>query len=145
MAYVDLNPVRVKMADTPEASGYTSAKKRIQSLSIAREQPASLMPFIGNPTEPMPKGLPFNLTDYLELLDWTGKIIRSDKRGAISGALPLILDLLDITPNEWLVLTTRLGSEFKGLVGCVDKLKKAAKKLGYQRTPGISICKAVFT
>lgn len=133
------------MADNPEASDHTSAKKRIQSFKSERKQPGTLMPFVGNPREPMPEGLPFHLTDYLELLDWTGRVIRSDKRGAINSALPPILDRLDIDPKEWLLLTTRFESKFKGLVGCVEKIKQAAKKLGYQRTPGLSNCRVVFT
>ena len=106
---------------------------------------ASLMPFVGNPREPMSDGLPFHLKDYLELLDWTGRVIRSDKRSAIGSSFPPILDRFDTAPNEWLILTTRFESKFKGLVGCVDKLKQVAKKLGYQRMPGLSICKAIFT
>ena len=145
MAYVDLNPIRAKMADKPETSDHTSAKKRIESFKDKWKQPSTLMPFVGNPREPMPEGLPFHLKDYLELLDWTGRVIRSDKRGAIDNTLPPILDRLAIAPNEWLILTTRFESKFKGLVGCVDKLKQVAKKLGYQRTPGLSICKAIFT
>ena len=30
MAYVDLNPVRAGMADTPETSSYTSIQERLQ-------------------------------------------------------------------------------------------------------------------
>lgn len=36
-----------------------------------------------NPRQDMPKGLPFRLTDYLELVDWAGRVIRNDKRGTI--------------------------------------------------------------
>ncbi|MEJ6077627.1 hypothetical protein MT391_03620 [Vibrio sp. 1-Bac 57] len=30
------------------------------------------------------QGIPFSLLDYIELVDWSGRIIREDKRGAIS-------------------------------------------------------------
>ena len=100
MAYVDLNPVRAAMADTPENSDHTSIKLRIdywknksnQSPSNHTDsmQPKSLMPFVGNCRQPMPRGLVFNLIDYIELLDWTGRIIRHDKRGAISESAPPI-------------------------------------------------------
>ena len=89
MAYVDLNPVRAAMADTPENSHHTSIKLRIdywknksnQSHTDHTDtmQPKSLMPFVGNFRQPMPRGLVFNLIDYIELLDWTGRIIRHDK------------------------------------------------------------------
>ena len=38
--------------------------------------------FTGATTEEI--GLPFLLEDYLEVVDWTGRIIREDKRGSIS-------------------------------------------------------------
>jgi hypothetical protein len=103
------------------------------------------MPFVGNPREPTPQGLPIPLRDYLELVDWTGRTIRPDKRGSISKAAPAILDRLAIEPKHWIFLTTRFESKLKGLVGCSFKIKQAADKLGYRRAPGLSICKAIFS
>jgi len=33
-------------------------------------------------------GIPFGFEDYLALVDWTGRIMRSDKRGHIDNNLP---------------------------------------------------------
>jgi REP element-mobilizing transposase RayT len=143
MAYVDLNPVRAAMADTPETSEHTSIKKRCekaQSVSQPNhpnQQLKQLLPFVGNPRSDMPKGLPFRLSDYLELVDWTGKCIREDKRGAIASHLPGVLERLQIEPKHWLYLTQNFESQFKGLVGTAFQVKQAAAKLGYQRVPGI--------
>ena len=57
------------------------------------------MPFVGNPREDMPKGLPFRLSDYLELVDWTGRQLREGKRGAIQSDVPPILERLHIEPQ----------------------------------------------
>ena len=144
MAYVDLNPIRAAMAKTPETSEHTSIKLRISSLQKGGKQPKALMPFIGNPRKNMPVGLPFRLKDYVELVEWTGRIIRDDKRGAIPSNLPPILNRINIDPQHWITLTTKFESRFKGLVGCVYSLKRAAQQLGFKRTPGLSACKILF-
>ena len=151
MAYVDLNPVRAGIAKTPESSIHTTVRQRIKKAKKAfnpnhpQQQPAELMPFAGNPRTSMPHGLPFRLTDYLELVDWTGRIMRNDKRGFIPDNLQPILVRLGIETKQWQYLTQNFESPFKGLVGCVLKLKKACQQLGYQRTPGIRNCKAYFS
>ena len=92
MAYVDLNPIRAGMAKTPETSDFTSIKQRItEILNTQDSTPHGLMSFAGNPRKEMPKGLPFRLTGYIELVDWTGRIIREDKRGVIPEIQPAIL------------------------------------------------------
>ncbi|HED16742.1 MAG TPA: hypothetical protein ENI64_08025, partial [Gammaproteobacteria bacterium] len=143
MAYVDLNPIRAKMAKTPETSDHTSIQKRtakaqqVSQPNHPRRQANDLMPFAGYPRENMPKGLPFRLTDYLVLVDWSGRILREDKKGAISGTIPPVLERLNIEPKHWLYLTKHFESTFKGTVGSVFKLKQACVALGYVRTPGL--------
>ena len=144
MAYVDLNPVRAKMAATPEESEHTSIKKRVESLKKQHSQPLSLAKFVGNPREPMPQGLPFDLHEYIALVDMTGRAIREDKRGHIDNRYPSILDRLDISSSEWLILTTKFESRFKNLVGCKEKLKVAAEKLGFKRTPSLYACQTLL-
>ena len=102
------------------------------------------LPFAGYPRQNMPKGLPFRLNDYLELVDWTGRILRDDKRGAIPDSLPPILERLNMDAKHWLYLANRFESPFKGLVGSAYKLKQACQALGYKRTPGLRSCEAYF-
>jgi hypothetical protein len=40
--------------------------------------------------------------DYLELVDWAGRAIRSDKRGATPGDIPPILNRLGLDPGRYL-------------------------------------------
>jgi REP element-mobilizing transposase RayT len=149
LTYVDLNPIRAGMAETPETSDHTSIKERIHAMLNSKageeRQPSTLLPFVGNPREEMPKGLPFRLSDYLELVDWTGRVMRDDKRGAIDGDLPPILERLQIDPSYWLHMATHFESRFKGLVGTVYELQAACKKLGYRRTPNLTVCRELLT
>ncbi|WP_226664761.1 transposase [Microbulbifer aggregans] len=144
MAYVDLNPIRAKMAATPETSDHTSAKKRISAAS-ERRQPAGLMPFAGNPRSGIPEGLPFRLQDYLELVDWSGRCLREDKRGAIAGQLPPILKRLQIDPRHWLYLNRHFESRFKSLVGSAEAVRGACDKLGKHWAHGIRDCERLLS
>lgn len=150
MVYVDLNPVRAKMADSPEQSDHTSIKQRIEkaggskSTSNAAQQPIHLMPFAGYPRAEMLRGLPFRLSDYLELVDWTGRIIRQDKRGAVDQNLPPILQRLQIDPKEWCYSAQHFESRFSGLVGLALKVERVCRELGQQWARGIRACRVAF-
>lgn len=145
LAYVDLNPIRAGITDTPETSDFTSVRTRVQHRqNETSSQPAGLFPFAGNPRQEMPVGLPFHLDDYLELVDWTGRQLRADKRGHIPEAAPPILDRLAIEPRHWLYMSRRFESRFKGLVGTAFNLKKACQQLGYRRTVGLKSCQGLL-
>ena len=140
---IDLNPIRAKLAKTPEQSDHTSIKYRIKNLT--ENQQSNLFPFVGNPRQDMPEGLPFHLKDYIELVDMTGRIIREGKRGFISAKAPPILSRLNIEPENWIYLAKHFESKFKGLVGSVLSLKAACKKLGYKRNNFLKNCEHFFT
>jgi len=70
MAYVDLSPIRAKVAHTPQGSAYPSVRKRIRKAQSThapkhpQQQKSGLFPFVGDPRSEMPKGLAFQLTVY---------------------------------------------------------------------------------
>ncbi|MGL6158957.1 hypothetical protein [Microbulbifer sp.] len=144
LAYVDLNPIRAQMAETPEESAHTSVKRRIAAAKQG-EQPQSLFPFVGNPREPMSAGIPLRLEDYLALVDWTGRALRGDKRGAISDRLPPILERLQIDPRNWLYLSRNFESRFRSLVGSAQSIRTACEQLGKRWAQGVRECERFFS
>ncbi len=139
MAYVDLNPVRAKIAKTPESSGYTSVKQCVMSAKKAK-QPKLLLPFVGNPRQTIPKGLPFELKDYLELIEITGRCIHEDKAGFIEGGESALLSRLNINPENWLILTKDFRKLFHGAVGHGDVLADYCEHKGLKRRTNVSCC-----
>ncbi|MFT5597629.1 MAG: hypothetical protein ACI9YO_001234 [Gammaproteobacteria bacterium] len=47
-------------------------------------------------------GIVFGMKDYLQLVDTTGRMILTDKRGAIPTNLPPILERRSINQQQWL-------------------------------------------
>ena len=155
MAYVDLNPIRAAMAETPEESSHTSAKQRIDALksetTIADGQTpdeqiqtpaAPLLPF--DPCEHLKTGIPFALDDYLELLDTVGRVVHPTKRGAIPETAPAILNRLGIGIARFIEHADRFLHRFGATVGAPAALVElaAARNLRYLR--GISRSRDLF-
>ena len=150
MAYVDLNPIRAAMAKTPEKSDHTSIKKRCEKAKTTQQpnrtsqQEKSLFPFVGNPRKDQPQGIQMKLTDYLELVDCTGRIIRDDKRGYISKEAEKILTRLNLDEDQWLEMTQHFEQQFKNFAGSEFQVRESCQHFGYRRPPGINVCKRLF-
>ncbi|WP_444943600.1 transposase [Microbulbifer sp. ZKSA006] len=140
MAYVDLNPIRANIAKTPEDSNHTSIQQRIRA-ATSGDQPKDLLPLVGGERLNMPKGLPFQLDHYLELVDWSGRHLDPKKRGAISEDTPPILNRLGISAKHWLYLNRNFESRFKGLVGSVEAVRQACIQLDKRWAHGVSDCR----
>lgn len=123
MAYVDLNPVRACMAESPETSEFTSFKERVESSFDSERAIANqvnlgqllhndigckpLLPFssIQQTAHSIELGvdfLPFARSEYFQLVDWTGRMARDDKRGQIHSSIAPILERLQTPPDDWL-------------------------------------------
>ncbi|GIU20350.1 MULTISPECIES: transposase [unclassified Shewanella] len=139
MAYVDLNPIRAKMAVSPETSDFTSIQLRIKA-AVNGKQPKALLHFVGNEHQDMPKGLMFNAKDYLQLIDDTGRIQRHDKRGAISLSSQKLLHRLNIPAENWLKMTAEFTKIFKGPVGNTQELTSYCEHLERKRRQGAANC-----
>ncbi|ABZ76560.1 protein of unknown function DUF1568 [Shewanella halifaxensis HAW-EB4] len=139
MAYVDLNPIRAKIAKTPATSDFTSIQKRIQA-AMKGEQPSSLLSFVGIDRKDMPKGLVFTAKDYLQLVDDTSRILRSDKRGVISQRSQNLLGRLNIPQENWLKLSSEFGLLFKGPAGKIQELAAYCEHLQRKRRQGAANC-----
>lgn len=143
MAYVDLNPIRAKIASIPEESNHTSVKKRLESAATGK-QPKSLLRFAGLPRQIMPKGLPFELKSYLELVELTGRVIREDKQGHIDNIYLPLLERVNISPENWLKLTTQFTRVFHGAVGRPSSHESYCENLGRKRRVNMSNCEKLL-
>lgn len=142
MAYVDLNPVRAGMADTPEDSEHTSIKERITpcfnlAKAIKEQQALDVLNTFDLPLKPLlhfdcgvknteQTGILFSFEDYLNLVDYTGRCLRDDKRGVIPELLPPILQRLNIDKDTWLLNVTKFESIYPKRFSKRIRLRRSA-------------------
>ena len=133
-----------------EKSDHTSVKKRCEKAQKSRapnqinQQEKTLYPFVGNPRQDQPEGIQMRLSDYLELVDSTGRVLRKDKRGTISSVAERILNRLDVDEDQWLEMTSNFEECFSSFVGGESSLRMACENVSYQRPPGLATCKLMF-
>ena len=136
MAYVDLNPIRAAIASTPESSDYTSVKDRIENPADS-----SLRPFSDHADER--EGIPFSLPDYLELVDWSGRAIRNDKKGYIPADTPPILQRLGMAPESLLDYLRTRPDSFRGVLGPVSLMRQMASSLKLKFMHGMELARQI--
>ncbi|WP_089725804.1 transposase [Candidatus Thiosymbion oneisti] len=174
MAYVDLNPVRARLAETPEASDYTSIQERVVELpeEVASETGSQEIATVTAPevtldgerlrpeteTQVLPRAplmpfdaaaqtpwaVPFAFDDYLELVDWTGQALREDKSGYIEAREPKIFTRLGINGEQFTGYSERLLKAFGTAVGAPASLVNLCARRQAKYLRGIQAARAVF-
>ena len=170
--YIELNLIRAMIAETPETSQYTSAYDRIQDAVAERCATAAVAPsdasvetprrvhsgwlapvFLGGDEYAGAKAgrrasdkglLPITLEKYLELVDWSGRQLRTDKRGAIPDDLASILERLGISSGSWLEGIEGFGSRFGKVVGGAQQVLSHARQFGRHWNHGVAACRDTF-
>jgi len=121
MAYVDLNPIRAAMATTPEQSDYTSIQERIE------HPDGSGLAAMSKQAE---GALPFDLKEYLDLLDWGGREVRFHKRGYIPLSAPPILERMNMNALPVVNYLSKADLQTTGALGPVSQLRAFATSVG---------------
>ena len=103
----------------------------------------------GNATAPRwrasDKGfLPMTVEQYLELLDWTGRQLKRNKRGAIPAHLAPILERLGFVVQRFTETIAALDRFFPRVFGQAKHVAEAAVRAGRQWFKGVSRCRAAF-
>ena len=132
MAYVDLNPIRAGLAQTPETSEYTSVQERIEN-----PNPSSLSLF--QDQSDVGGNIPFRLQDYLTLVDWSGRAIRADKPGYIPPHAPPILERLGMKQSATLDYVRRKHDWSTNALGPVSQVRAMARSAGLKFIKGIRL------
>lgn len=160
--YVDLNPVRAAIAQTPEESDFTSIqerilfaskqleKKRIQNQKTyikeydSLEQPKFLMPFLSmiDREKDTPK-ISLTLSEYLEVVDYTGRDQRDDKRGFVSAKAPDIFSRITLKPKALSYFISHFGS-FSYAIGHSKGLKTFGNFVRKRALKGSAFAKKCF-
>ena len=101
-------------------------------------QPVPLMPLVKQAEDSHPNAIGFVLQDYLELVDWAGRAVREDKRGAIPHDAPPILQRLGIEPARYLEhIQGKAKMEKPTALGHGKRIALAAETLGRKFIKGI--------
>ncbi len=163
MVYVDLNPIRAGMCETPEASDFTSIQQRLHAYQekAAHNQDATdsksgngdnnektsatiqLNAFTGGFNTR--QGIPFAEIDYFELTDWTGRAVHPKKKGAISEGLPSLLTRLALSKENWIETVSGYEKHFSDFVGQEARMKDAGASRGMKWLRGLRACQRLLS
>jgi REP element-mobilizing transposase RayT len=173
MVYVDLNPIRAALAATPEESDFTSIQDRIRAwhketitvgsvdqyfpsgsfdrdtqglqdmADTSNASPSCWLCPIQSDSQRLGI-LPMTATDYFDLVDKSGRILQSHKRGAINPDLAPILLRIGANPEAWIDTVSSFGSKFRLAAGLVSSLRSFADQLGRRWLTGVAAARASF-
>jgi len=141
MAYVDLNPVRAALCETLEDSAHTSARQRLKQHEAEPVAGEVIAPIAGVGGQ---CAVGITATDYLQLLDWTGRRVHPNKRGTLTGPPPRALQRMGHDAAQWPRQVLVVGSDFRRAVGAAESLIAKAAAMGQRWLHGIGVARSLL-
>ena len=149
MTYVDLNPIRAKTASTPENSDFTSIQDRIKAYTDVKVQPKHLVS-LGLDKQSRPcnnaiySTIDISLKEYLQLVDYMGRIVRADKRGSIPESLSPILERISVKKSGWMKFVGSIEKGFHYAVGSAQKIREFVPTLKKRRSKSLATAECCY-
>jgi hypothetical protein len=147
-AYVQSRESHPEADEIPSSPSDTSP---VVSTELGSEQEnresaltAAIMVEFTGTGEDVESGLPFHFSDYLELVDWTGRAIRENKRDFIPPDVPPILDRLGVEAGSWIETVRHFRRHFYDFVGPADVLVQCSKAMGRRWLRGVGACRKLL-
>lgn len=85
--------------------------------------------------------LPYDrMSDYLDLVEWTGKCVVPGKRGAFPEGMPPIIQRLGFDEESWFSAINGFDRRFRDFVGDSDSLRKVRDQSSRQWIRGSRAC-----
>ncbi|MFN7844517.1 MAG: transposase [Pirellula sp.] len=149
--YVDLNPIRASIAESIENSRFTSGKLRFEAAKATSKANRNVDSFLAPVQIAKSEGcnsdktsvsrrrcsnkgfLPISSLDYLQLLDLTARLQRSDKSGFSPSQLDPLMNRLGIELEEWRRLTKDFGRMFSQVAGKPQAIANARSLKTHRR------------
>ena len=135
MAYVDLNPVRAGVVATPESGPYTSIRRRVR---VSASHGPDLRPIASSIRSWEP---PLTTSQYLALVDWTGRTLHLAKKDVIPPDVPPILERLSMRSKQWLTQVPATESRYWRAIGRSDAMLARAESSGLKWLRGIGLAR----
>jgi REP element-mobilizing transposase RayT len=82
--------------------------------------------------------------EYFDLVDKSGRMVRSGKRGAIDADLAPILLRIGANPDAWFETVSGFGSKFRLAAGLASSLRHFAERLGRRWFQGSAMARTAF-
>jgi len=145
MAYVDLNPVRARMADSLDGSDHTSIQARLserESSAVHQQRDVlnrPLKPVAGLDASAL---LGMSESSYLDLVQWTGEQAHPLKRGKLKTTAqenpPDILWSLAKHPKQWMRQVQGTERRYYRAIGSAEALMAKAAEIGQRWMKGVN-------